>query len=222
MLFFMIVMWTGFAMLFATITYFLFTRAVIFARGTVALLLGLAFSQQYAILVPTNSFLNCVAWIAICLCAIYTLSMLPRLDVSIRFCCTLFISLVGLHILIDVNVIGSIINKDFQVTAAMEIFTKILCVAVSVLSICFQEKKLLADFGANIFIRSVDRLLAAYLYGISASLLISPIHNQWPYSSTVGDVVLVVVMILMYVLDVFLAKKLLFGYTPPQKIQMPK
>ena len=220
MLFFLIVMWTGFAILFGAITYFLFTRAIIWARGSLAFLLGIAFSQQYTTLVPTSAFLNCIAWITICLCAIYILSMLPRLDFSIRFFCTLFISLLGSTIII--NVIGNMIDRDFQVTAALEIFTKILCVGVFALSIFFQGKKLPADFGSNIFLRSIDRLLASFLYGICGSLLVSPIHNQWAFSRSVSDTVIITVTVAMFIFDIFFAKKLLFGYTPSEEIVMPK
>ena len=207
-------------MLFAGIASFMFTRAVAYARGVMAILLGFAFSHQYAVLVPNNNFLNIVAWVAICLCAIYILSMLPRLDFSIRFFCTCFIALIGSTIII--STFGGIIAPNFQVTATMEIFIKFICVAISVLSIYLQGKKLLADFGSNIFIRIIDRFLASFLYGVCGSFLVSPVFGQWSISSTISNTVIIVVTIVMFVLDLFFAKKLLFGYTPPEKIEMPK
>ena len=220
MLFLMLVIWVGSAMALAAITYFLFTRAVVFARGVVAAFMGFVLSQQYSFLVPTSGFLNCIAWIIICISAIYILSMLPRLDIAIRFLCTFFVSLIGLTFFIPA--ITQLLYPDLQITAAIEIFLKVICLAISVVGIILQGKKLTADFGSNIFIRTIDRLLASVLYCLISGVLIAPIYGQWTVPDIVYDVLLIVTIPAAFVADIFLANKLFFGYTPPQKIDMPK
>ena len=220
MLFFIIILWTGFAMLFAAITYFLFTHAVIFARGTISLFIGFILSQQYDFLVPTSSFLNGIAWIAICLCVIYVLSILPRLDIAIRFLCTLFVSLFGSVIFIPTII--SALSSSFEVTAAIEIFMKIVCIIISILAIVLQGKKLSSDFGSNIIMRAIDRFLASCLYGLCVYFLISPVYGQWSISSIVYDIIFVAIVLGTFVADIFLAKKTFFGYTPLEEIEMPR
>lgn len=198
---------------------FLVSRAIIFAKGTFALIAAVIVSQSDCILVPNHGFLNFIAWALICFGIIYFISILPRIDISIRFLCTLAISLIVIDI--SATLLGNIFIQSFEVITIYEISIKAVCIGISIFGIYLQGKKFPSDSSSKTFVRFVDRLVASILYGISIMVVCLSMHGNWNLSSLVQFLVLVGSTICAFVADIFFAEKILFGYNSTNEIKIP-
>ena len=202
--------------------YFCATRAIIFARALLSICIAIMLSHYGYKFVPDQGFLNFLAWALICFGVVHFLSMLPRVDISIRFFCTIVISIFTTELV--AMFIGVIFNDDttFKVTIVHEIVNKIICVGVAVYGIIAQGKKFSSESSRHLIVRIFDRFLASLFYTLSLIIISLSIHAYWQISFPVLVVLLVVGFAGTFVADVFLANKLLFGYTPTQEVEIPK
>lgn len=208
------------SVLIASLVFWVATRAIIFARATLALCIALLLSQSDCILIPNHGFLNFLAWAIISFGVIYFLSILPRADVSIQFLCTMIVSLVVTELV--GTLIGNIFVKNFEMTALYEITIKLVCIGTSLFGIYIQGKKLSSESSSHILVRFVDRLLASLLYGISFFLICFSFHNNWVLPPIVQLIVLIAIIVGTYVADLFLANKVLFGNMLAEAIEIPR
>ena len=196
------------------------TSAILFAKGAFALLAAWIISQQNLDLVPNSGFLNFLAWAIICFFVIYFLSILPRVDIALRFSSTFLISLFITYL--AAMIIGSIFIKDFKMTVLYEAIIKIICIGISAFGIYLQGKKFESESSSNPIVLNLDRLLASLVYGFSLLFLFVSLSGSLNISITAQYIIVAVVAVVTFIADIFFAKKLFFGYTPSNEVVMPK
>lgn len=204
------------------IVYWLTTRAIIFSRVVMAFGIALFLSNYGYEFVPDRGFLNFIAWAMISFGVIYFLTILPRVDISMRFFCSIFVSLITTELV--ASLVGSLINDlaVYEITTLHEIVNKVISVGISVFSIINAGKKFESESSDHLIVRIFDRTLASLLYSISFVILALPIHGSWGLSLPVLAIIVVGGFVGMFVADVFLAKKYLFGYALPEEVEVSK
>lgn len=201
--------------------YWLVTRAVKFSRIVMALGIALILSHYGYEFVPDRAFYNYIAWAMLSVGIIFFLSILPRVDISLRFLCSIIVSLIAVEVV--AALLGTIVNNlEFEMTTVHEIVNKVISVGISVFSIIKAGKKFESESSDHLIVRIFDRTLASLLYSISFVILALPIHGSWGLSLPVLAIIVVGGFVGTFVADVFLAKKYLFGYTLPDGVEMPK
>lgn len=200
--------------------YFCATRAIIFARALFSICVAIMLSHYGYKFVPDQGFLNFLAWALICFGAVYFLSMLPRVDISTRFFCTIVVSTFTTELV--AMLVGLIFNSSFEVTIVHEVVNKIICFGIAVYAIITQGKKFPSESSRHLVVRILDRFLASLFYTLSFIIISLSIHAYWQISFPVLIVVVIVGFAGTFIADIFFANKLLFGYTPPQEIEIPK
>ena len=201
--------------------YWLVTRAVKFSRIVMALGIALILSHYGYEFVPDRAFYNYIAWAMLSVGIIFFLSILPRVDISLRFLCSIIVSLIAVEVV--AALLGTIVNNlEFEMTTVHEIVNKVISVGISVFSIIKAGKKFESESSDHLIVRIFDRTLASLLYCISFVILALPIHGSWGLSLPVLAIIVVGGFVGTFVADVFLAKKYLFGYTLPDGVEMPK
>ena len=202
--------------------YFCATKAIIFARALLSICVAIMLSHYGYKFVPDRGFLNFLAWALICFGVVHFLSMLPRIDISIRFFCTIVVSIFTTEIV--AMIIGIIFNDNtsFEVTIVHEIVNKIMCFGIAVYGIVVQGKKFPSESSRHLIVRIFDRSLASIFYTLSLIVLSLSIHAYWQLPAPVLVILLIVGFAGTFVADIFLANKLLFSYTPPEEVEMPK
>ena len=200
------------------------SSAIVFSRVACALLAALMVSQGNIILVANSGFLNYVAWAVICLGIVYLLSTLPRVDMALRFLCTILMSVVIIEIVVMLlgSIIAAILGEEFQMTAIYEILVKIVCVLFSVGSLIVQGKKASYDSPTNPLMNKLERLLASFMYGVSVTFLCISIGGNWELPVLVLLLVLVGSTAAAFVADIHLAGKDIFGLEEKEEVSMPK
>ena len=195
------------------------SSAIMFARGALALLIAFVMSNNLK-LVGSSSLLNFVACAAICFGVVALLSTLPRVDLALKFLCTMVISVFIIEIV--ALLLGSLFIKGFQISALFEIIMKVGCLGMSVWGLITQARKPKSDSSSNKMLFNLERLLASFLYSVVISLLYIPINGKWPFSEIVFIIVLAVGIIGTFLLDIFLDRKNFFDYNPETETVMPK
>ena len=208
--------------LFGLLIYFCATRAIIFARGLLSICIAIMLSHYGYKFVPNQGFLNFIAWALICFGTVHFLSMLPRIDISIRFFCTIVISTFTTELL--AIFLGTVFNDDvsFKVTLAHEIVNKVICVGLAVFGIVVQGKKFSSEDSRHLIVRFFDRFLASVFYTLSLIVIGISLHGYWNLSTPVLAVIFLVGFFGTFIADIFLANKLFFGYSIPEEVEIPK
>ncbi len=183
--------------------------AILFSRASLALMTGYFVGTQYVI-IADSSFLNFVAWSMIFLGIIYLLALLPRVDISLRFCCTILISVLLITILgmIVGDLLFNLLKKDFEATALFEIIIKIICLVLAIGAMFPENKKTIyTTNNRNMLLNLGDRILASLFYGIAVTFLALPLNAKWEMSITGAIVVLVITSSVAFAVDVYLTMK---------------
>ena len=201
--------------------YWLVTRAVKFSRIVMALSIALILSHYGYEFVPDRAFYNYIAWAMLSVGVVFFLAILPRVDISLRFLCSIIVSLVAAELV--AALLGGIINNlEFKMTTVHEIVNKVISIGISVFGIIKAGKKFESESSDHLIIRIFDRTLASLLYSISFVILALPIHGSWELSLPVLAIIVVGGFVGTFVVDIFFAKKYLFGYITPDGVEMPK
>ena len=190
----------------AKISFWVATRMIIFARAAVVLFIALLLSKYGPLLVPNQGFINFLIWAVICFGIVFLLSLLPRVDLSTRFSCTLAISFIVMELV--VALLGVLLGKTFELVTAYEIITKVVCLGVSLFVIFSQECKIASNSPAWFVVRFFDRLLASLFYGISFLLMCSSTHGNWQLTLTGQFIVLIVSIVGTFIADILLFPQL--------------
>lgn len=202
----------------------LLSSAIIFSRVTFALLGALVACQQSVTLVESSGFLNFVAWSAVILGVVFLLSNLPRVDVALKFFCTILISTIIVTFVM--SLIGGLANMKnadgYQMTTTQEIVMKIICAAFAVGGMILQNKKAVYDQPANPVMNQLERLLAAATYGVAISFLSISVMGNWEVGVAAQLLILAGGTAVAFAADIFLAGKDIFGLMPEKEVVVPR
>lgn len=180
---------------------FAVTRSIKFAKVTFGLLIALFVSANGNTLV-SGKWLNFAVWAVIVVVIIYALSILPSVDVALRFLCTFFISTLIFMILLAL-VLGKFLEgKEAWFFLLYSMVVKVVC---WVLSIYYTYKEIKAGSYISVtnpIFLGIQRAVASVLIG--ATVVISVVMN-YEYSvdlSTPAAIIIFVVgAVAYYVFD---------------------
>ena len=94
--------------------------AVIFSRVAFSLVAAFVISEGDIMLVASSGFLNYLAWALVIMGAVYALSTLPRVDMALKFLCTILLSVVLAFLVVSLfgSIIASIAKTEFVFSTA--------------------------------------------------------------------------------------------------------
>ena len=173
----------------------LFTSgAILFSRVACALLAALVASQGDLVLVADSGFLNYVAWASVCIGVIYLFTLLPRVDMALRFFCTIFMSVFLIEVLVTMcgGIFAAIKGSEFQLTGPWEILIKAVCLLFSLGSMIIQGKRTVYEHATGKLMDLLERLGAAVLYGVSILFLSVSLTGNWEIPEAVGLLIFLV------------------------------
>lgn len=185
----------------------LLSSAIVFSRIAFALLCALITVQNSDIILVTGSgFLNFSAWTIVYIGIIFLLSLLPNVDISLRFFCTVFISIYVITMV--VLLIGSLItgnspDRTFELTTTYEILIKIVCLILAFIAVenGRASRKYLDDAPRNGLMIQVERILSSCIIGITTAFLSVSINGNWPENPHITLAIWIVVGIAAYIID---------------------
>ena len=197
--------------------------AVVFSRVAFSLVAALVVSQGDIMLVASSGFLNYVAWALAIMGIVYALSTLPRVDMALKFLCTILLSVVLAYLVVELfgSIIAGIADTEFTFSTAYEVLVKIICVLFSFVSMIV-FKKPHYDAPKNPIMYNLERGLASLLYGISFTFLCMSLNGNWKLATFPTLLILVVSTAAAFVADIYLAGKDILGLESSDEIIMPK
>lgn len=197
--------------------------AVIFSRVAFSLVAALVVSQGNIMLVASSGFLNYLAWTLVIMGAVYALSTLPRVDMALKFLCTILLSVVLAFLVVSLfgNIIASIAKTEFVFSTAYEILMKIICTLFAFVSMIV-GKKPHYDSPKNPIMYNLERGLASLLYGVAITFLFLSLGGNWDLSGIMALLVLIVSTAAAFIADVHLAGKDILGLEKSDEVVMPK
>ena len=202
---------------------FLCASAVIFSRVAFSLAAALEISRSNIVLVANNEFLNYVAWALVVMGVVYFLSTLPRVDMALKFFCTILLSVVVVELVIMLlgSIIAAIAKTEFVFSTLYEILVKIVCTLFS-LAYMLVGKKPHYDSPTNLIMYNLERGLASLLYGLAITFLFISISANWKLPGFILLLVLVISTIAAFIADIYLAGKDILGLESKEEVSMPK
>jgi hypothetical protein len=174
-------------------------------------------------LVPGSGFLNYVAWVIVILGIVYLLSTLPRVDMALKFLCTILLSVVIIELVVSLfgNIIAAIAKTEFAFTTLFEIVVKVICLLFSFVAMLV-GKKPHYDSPSNPIMYTLERVLASLMYGFASTFLFLSLQGNWELPILVMLLILVISTVAAFVADVFLQGKDILGLEERKKVSMPK
>lgn len=197
--------------------------AVIFSRVAFSLAAAFVISQGDIMLVASSGFLNYVAWALVIMGIVYALSTLPRVDMALKFLCTILLSVVLAFLVVSLfgSIIASIAKTEFVFSTAYEILVKIICTLFSFVSMIL-IKKPHYDSPKKPIMYNLERGLASLLYGVAITFLFLSLGGNWDLSGILALLVLIVSTAAAFIVDVRLAGKDILGLESSDEVVMPK
>lgn len=197
--------------------------AVVFSRVAFSLAAALVISQGDIMLVANNGFLNYVAWALVVMGVVYFLSTLPRVDMALKFLCTILLSVVIVEIAIMLlgSIIAAIAKTEFVFSTLYEILVKIVCTLFSLVYMIV-GKKPHYDSPTNPIMYNLERGLASLLYGFAITFLFISVGGNWDLPILVSLLILVISTIAAFIADIYLAGKDIFGLEAKEEVSVPK
>lgn len=197
--------------------------AIIFSRVAFSLAAALVVSQGDIMLVASSGFLNYVAWVLVIMGIVYALSTLPRVDMALKFLCTILLSVVLIYLVIELfgGIIAAIAKTEFVFSAAYEILVKIICTIFAFVSMIL-FKKPHYDTPKNPIMYNLERGLASVMYGFAITFLFASVGGNWDLSPIMALLVLIISSVAAFIADIRLAGKDILGIESPDEIIMPK
>lgn len=197
--------------------------AIIFSRVAFSLAVALVASQAGMTLVPGGGFLNYVAWAIVVFGIVYLLSTLPRVDMALKFLCTILLSVVIIYVVVSLfgSIIAAIAKTEFAFTTLFEIIVKVICLLFSFVAM-FIGKKPHYDSPSNPIMYTLERVLASLMYGFAITFLFLSLQGNWELPILVMLLILVVSTVAAFVADIFLQGKDILGMNEKKEVSMPK
>lgn len=197
--------------------------AVVFSRVAFSLAAALVISQGDIMLVANNGFLNYVAWALVVMGIVYFLSTLPRVDMALKFLCTILLSVVIVEIAIMLlgSIIAAIAKTEFAFSTLYEILVKIVCTLFSLVYM-FVGKKPHYDSPTSPIMYNLERGLASLLYSVAITFLFISMNGNWELPGLAILLVLAGSAIAAFIADIRLAGKDIFGLEKKDEVSMPK
>ena len=197
--------------------------AVIFSRVSFSLAAAFILSQGRMTLVASSGFLNYVAWALVVMGVVYFISTLPRVDMALKFLCTILLSVVMVYLALQLfgNIIAAIVKTKFVFSAPFEILVKVICILFAVFYMLV-EKKPHYDCPENPILYNLERALASLMYGLAIAFLCFSIEGNWNIPAAVGIFVLVAGTVAAFIADVYLAGKDVLGLDYSSETVVPK
>lgn len=197
--------------------------AILFSRVAFSLAVALIMSQGEVMLVASNGFLNFVAWALVVMGIVYFLAMMPRVDMALKFLCTILLSVVIVCVVIQMcgGIIAAIAKTEFKFSSAYEILVKIVCCLFSAVYMVV-GKKPSYDSPSNKLLNILERLLASVIYGVAVTFLTLSFGGNWESSILLTLLTFVVSTVAAYVADICLAGKDVLGLESSDEVVMPK
>lgn len=197
--------------------------AILFSRVAFSLVVAFLVSQGDIMLVASSGGLNYIAWAMVVMGIVYLLSMLPRVDMALKFFCNILLSVVLIEVVIVLfgSIIAAVLKTEFVFSTAYEVLIKIICTLFSLVYM-YVGKKPHYDSPKNFILYNLERVLASLLYGTAITFLFVSLNQNWELPILVILLLWIVGTVGAFVADIYLAGKDIFGLEESEEITMPK
>ena len=176
------------------------SASIVFSRIAFSLLMAFPLKSRWDLVDGKMNYWLCAL---IVLAIISALSLLPRVNVAIKFFCTLLIAVLVTETVAVVvcDVIEMFTKSEFVMTMLYEIILKVVCTVLAIGAMIEEFEMTEAGQFSNTILVLVEKILAALIYGASAACLLSPTNGNWEVSGWVYLVVLVITSIVAFFAD---------------------
>lgn len=191
-----------------TIIYTLASSAVIFSRIAFSLLLALAFHNSYPI-IQDNGLLNYFFWAGIILGIILLLSLLPRVNLALKFFCTAIISYLAVEIVVSLvgSILCAVMGNQYEPSVLIEIVIKVVCTGISLYSL-INEGAFSDGIGlncSNVIAVNLERLLSAVIYGGAITFMCAiSMNSLWSFPAIANWLIFGITTAATFAVDYFL------------------
>ena len=197
--------------------------AIIFSRVAFSLAAAFVVSQGSIMLVASSGFLNYIAWTLVIMGIVYGLSTFPRVDMALKFLCTILLSVVLVFLVVTMfgGIIAAIAKKEFVFSTAYEILVKVICTLFAFGSMLV-HKKPHYDSPDNLLMCNLERGLASLMYGFAVTFLFMSVGGNWNLSGFFAFLILIASTVAAFIADIRLAGKDILGLETHDEVVMPK
>lgn len=174
--------------------------SIVFSRIAFSLLIAFSLNQRW---IFTDGKMNFWIWAAMTFGIISLLSLLPRVNMSIKFFCTLFISVLvsELAVMLVGFVISIFTKQEFVMTIVHEILLKVVCAGISFGALDDEIKNSMFGEVKNKILLYAEKIFASLVYGVSLTFLFIPMNQNWEFSGWVYLVILALASVAAYFAD---------------------